>query len=113
MPKAVKELLLPTEMAAFLRACGKYDLSIGAFQVTFALQPSAYSPEANEQVVQIKHKKTRVEKIYARHVSPAWTTLFDLDLLSGNFDGDSANLGSQPARKRMDVSGLSFAGHYR
>jgi hypothetical protein len=113
MLNKVKDLLLPTEMASFLRACGKYDLSISAFQVTFTVQPSPYAPEVHEAVVCIKHKKTHVEKNYSRHVSPAWTTLFDLDLLSGNFDGGSANLGFQPARKRMAVTTLSLGGHYR
>jgi hypothetical protein len=85
MASTAKDLLLPTEMAAFLRACGKFDLSINAFELSFIVRPSAYEEDRNEQVVRIKHKKSRIEKDYIRYHGPNWPTVFELDLLSGHF----------------------------
>ncbi len=95
-----KDILLPTEMTAFLRACGKYNLRIDAFDLTIHIQRSADSPHANEQVVRIKHKKSRLEKQYTRHVAPAWTTLFDLDLFGGYYDVNCVKAAAEAARKR-------------
>jgi hypothetical protein len=85
MANAAKDLLLPTEMAPFLRACGKFDLSIKAFELSFLVRPSAYEENSNEQIVRIKHKKSGIEKDYIRFHGPNWATVFELDLLSGHF----------------------------
>jgi hypothetical protein len=85
MASTAKDLLLPTEMASFLRACGKHDLSIKAFELSILVRPSAYAADINEHVVRIKHKKSRIEKDYIRHQGANWTTVFELDLLSGHF----------------------------
>jgi hypothetical protein len=84
-------------MAGFLRACGKFNLRINVFEVTLHVRPSPYAARTNEPVVRIKHKKSKVEKEYTRHVAPAWTTLFDLDLLSGHFDLQCQSLAAQLA----------------
>jgi hypothetical protein len=95
MPNTTKDLLLPTEMAGFLRACGKYNLRINAFQVTFHLRPSPFAAGTSEQLVRIRYKRSKIEKEYTRHVAPTWTTLFDLDLLSGHFDLHCESLAAQ------------------
>jgi hypothetical protein len=88
MASTAKDLLLPTEMAAFLRACGKFDLSIKAFELSFVVRPSSYAEGIIEQVVRIKHKKSRIEKDYLRYHGANWATVFELDLLSGHFMRD-------------------------
>jgi hypothetical protein len=78
-------MLLPTEMAPFLRACGKFGLNIRAFELTFVVRSSAHDDDGNEQVVRIRHRKSGIEKDYIRFHGPNWATVFELDLLSGHF----------------------------
>jgi hypothetical protein len=55
--------------------------------------------------VRIKHKRSRMEKQYTRHVAPAWTTLFDLDLLGGYYDVNCEKAAAEEERKRLAEQG--------
>jgi hypothetical protein len=89
MSNPAKSILLPTEMAAFLRACEKHACRADDFELKVRFHRSTDSVQSDDNVVRVTHKKSGVEKYYTRHVAPKWTIVFDLDLHSGYFAGDA------------------------
>jgi hypothetical protein len=113
MPKTARDLLLPTELVAFLRACGRYNIQFNAFRLTFHVRQSADGGDGREHVVRIMYRKNRIEKDYVRHVWPTWTTVFDLDLMSGHFDLKGDPLAAYSFRLRRAAPSEISGGNLR